>query len=166
MSNLQIAHIKGLRKSLLMHKPTQVRESRPQAIARLAGSIGFVVLGAWLIYKTHTQTLPDSRELMGEIGGWSGVLFFGPVALRFALASVKPGKLTLSEAGLEEDLSWRIRKWKWSEIQGAAVIKRTASVCELTLFNGKRVQLFGWELDAERLLNLIESFQTKEKDRS
>lgn len=149
-----------------MRKPTHVRESRPQAIARFAASIGFVVLGAWLIYLTHTQNRPDARELMGEIGGWSAFLFFGPVALRFAIASIKPGILTLSEAGLEENLGWRSRQWKWSEVKGAAVIKRTALVCELILLNEKRVQLFGWELNAEELLNLIESFQTKENPRS
>ena len=152
--------------SLAMHKPTEVRESRTQAIARLVGSIGAAVLGAWLIYITHTQTLPDSRELIVEIAGWSGVLFFGLVALRYAFASVKPGKLTISEAGLQEDLGWRRRRWKWSEVQNAAVIKRTVSVCELTLYNDKRVLLFGWELDADGLLNLVESFVTKEKERS
>jgi hypothetical protein len=136
-----------------------IRESRRQAAFRLVGCAGFVAVCVWMLTSSKLGTLPPNRADNVTAISWIGAAFFGLLAFRYAWSLLKPGTLIISPTGISQNLGWRSRHWRWSEIESVE-LRRTAanlvSVCLLHPFEQGPIRLFGWQRSPEELYGAIE----------
>jgi len=111
---------------------------------------------------TVATVAPDRASKITAIS-WIGAAFFGVLALRYAWSLLKPGTLTISPAGITQDLGWRRKHWNWADIDQVE-LRRTAanfvSVCMLFPIAKPPVRLFGWNLSAAELYETIQRDRT------
>ena len=137
------------------------RESRRQAAVRLAGSTALLVASLWLATGTPlVEVEPDRADYVVFIG-WVGALFFGLLSLRYAWALASPGELTISSFGIEQNLGWRRKRWRWSEIEDVRLSKTTVPVCIVYPAAGLPVRLFGWNVSPHELKRRIDEHRSK-----
>ena len=132
------------------------RESRRQAAVRLAGSTALLVASLWLATGTPlVEVAPDRADYVVFIG-WVGALFFGLLSLRYAWALASPGELTISSFGIEQNLGWRRKRWRWSDIEDVRLGKTAVPVCIVYPAAGLPVRLFGWNVHPQELKRHID----------
>ena len=137
------------------------RESRRQAAVRLAGSTALLVASLWLATGTPlVEVEPDRADYVVFIG-WVGALFFGLLILRYACALASPGELTISSFGIEQNLGWRRKRWRWSDIEDVRLGKTTVPVCIVYPATGLPVRLFGWNADPRDLKRSIDEHRSQ-----
>lgn len=127
------------------------REDRRQAALRLVGSAVMLAVSLWLLTSQRLEPLPSNSGQTVTLTGWAGVIFFGVLMARYAWAVAKPGQLTVSEAGIEQDLGWRRKQWLWSDIRDVALVGSVVRACMIYPNKGLPVRLFGWEVEVEEL---------------
>lgn len=140
-----------------------VRESRAQAAFRFIGFLAFVAVCVGILMSARLASMEPYRAAISAVISWIGALFFGVMAVRYAWTLLSPGTLTISSEGIAQDLGWRSRKWRWSEIDRVELLKVAAnpvSACMLYPVAERPVQLFGWQLSPDEL------YQTIQRDRA
>jgi hypothetical protein len=85
---------------------------------------------------------------------WIGAIFFGVLAVRYALALLKPGTLTISPMGIRQDLPWRSRHLRWADIEKVEL--RGSAMVLIHPATERPIRLFGWELSPRDLYEVIE----------
>ncbi len=127
----------------------------------MVGSIAFLIASLWLATGTPFVQLESDRANNVVFIGWAGALFFGMLILRYAWALASPGKLAISYDGIEQNLGWRKRHWRWSDIEDVRLIKTSVPVCVVYPVAGLPVRLFGWNVRPQELKRRIDEHRSQ-----
>ena len=127
----------------------------------MAGSTVPFVASLWLAIGTPLVEVASDRADYVVFIGWVGALFFGLLSLRYAWALASPGELTISSFGIEQNLGWRRKRWRWSDIEDVRLGKTTVPGCIVYPATGLPVRLFGWNADPRDLKRSIDEHRSQ-----
>jgi len=138
-----------------------VRESRQQAALRLLGCMALIGITVWAVSTHGLKAEMDDKTFRNDVILALCATFFVAISTRYVWTLFMPGHLTISPAGIGQDLGWRKREWSWSELAEARLVTTVGgfvTVCIIQPWDEGPVRLFGWKESPTEILRMIEHF--------
>lgn len=148
-----------------------IRGARWKSGLAFLGSIGFVLLGLWLV--RHPDLAGSMRAM---VGGWAAIVFFGAFAPLALASAIQSPRLILTPQGFTIERALRGRRsWAWSDIETPFLFEvRSTRIVSFSYRPGRQPSdiltnlgaglgapgSFGghWNIEPEALLTLVQRY--------